>query len=261
MALAASSGTGRSDLVAAAYPSLDPSAYSREPSKRTLQPYVTGSSVVAIKYKDGVLMATDTLASYGSSARYMDVRRTEIIGKRSLIAASGEISDFQWITHLAKELQLEDWCAQDGHEMKPAELSSYLGRVMYNRRSRFNPLWNALVVAGFQDGKPHLSYVDMHGTNYQEDCISTGFGSYFATPLLRSRIRPDLTEQEARQLLHDCFVILYNRDCQAHYMVQFSKATAAGVEVEEPIKLKMPEKNYSILATPTSKMDMLSNAW
>eukprot|EP01068_Selenidium_serpulae_P013937 Selendium_serpulae@DN6028_c0_g1_i6.p1 len=261
MTLATTSGTGRSDLVAAAYPTLNPQLYQREPLKRTLQPYVTGSSVVAIKYKDGVMMATDTMGSYGSSARYQNVKRTEAIGKYSLIAASGEFSDFQWITNLARELHLEDWCSQDGHEMKPAELSSYLGRVMYNRRSRFNPLWNSVIVAGFANGKSHLSYVDMHGTTFQEDCLATAFGSYFATPLLRARCKPDMTEQEARKLIHDCFVILYNRDCQAHYMVQFSKATANGVEIEEPVKIQTPPTNYSILSTPTSKMDMLSNAW
>ena len=44
------------------YPTLDP-------IKRTQQPIVTGTSVLGIKYKDGVMLAADTLASYGSLAR------------------------------------------------------------------------------------------------------------------------------------------------------------------------------------------------
>ena len=44
------------------YPTLDP-------MKRTQQPIVTGTSVLGIKYKDGVMLAADTLASYGSLAR------------------------------------------------------------------------------------------------------------------------------------------------------------------------------------------------
>lgn len=38
-----------------------------------LSPIVTGATVVGLKYKDGVILAADTLASYGSEARYKDV--------------------------------------------------------------------------------------------------------------------------------------------------------------------------------------------
>ncbi|CAB1103648.1 unnamed protein product [Ectocarpus sp. CCAP 1310/34] len=39
----------------------------------TSQPIVTGTSVLGIK--DGVMLAADTLASYGSLARYKNVER------------------------------------------------------------------------------------------------------------------------------------------------------------------------------------------
>ena len=45
------------------------------PRTRVSQPMTTGSSVFAIKYKDGVVMAADTLGSYGSLARYVDLER------------------------------------------------------------------------------------------------------------------------------------------------------------------------------------------
>ena len=45
------------------------------PKTRVTQPMTTGSSVFAIKYKDGVVMAADTLGSYGSLARYVDLER------------------------------------------------------------------------------------------------------------------------------------------------------------------------------------------
>ena len=33
---------------------------------------------------------------------------------------------------------------------------SYLGRVMYNRRTKFDPLWTELVIAGFDNGTPYV---------------------------------------------------------------------------------------------------------
>ena len=50
--------------------------------------------------------------------------------------------------------RVESECAEDGAELDAGEVHHYLTRVMYNRRNKFNPLWNQLVVAGTKDGKP-----------------------------------------------------------------------------------------------------------
>ena len=63
---------------------------SMEPTTHTQQPIVTGTTVIGLKYKDGVMLAADTLASYGSLARYKDVRRLQRIGENTLIGGSGE---------------------------------------------------------------------------------------------------------------------------------------------------------------------------
>ena len=39
---------------------------------------VSGTSAVAIKFKDGVMIATDTLGSYGSSAKYRNLQRQSV---------------------------------------------------------------------------------------------------------------------------------------------------------------------------------------
>ena len=60
-----------------------------DPTTHTRQPIVTGSSVLAVKYDKGVMIAADTLASYGSLARYKDVRRIIKVGDRTIMGASG----------------------------------------------------------------------------------------------------------------------------------------------------------------------------
>jgi len=67
------------------------------PSTRTTDPVVVGASVLAVKYKGGVMMMADTLASYGSLARYTDVQRIVPLAQTALLGASGEFSDFQEI--------------------------------------------------------------------------------------------------------------------------------------------------------------------
>ena len=79
-------------------------AAAKAPHKATSSPIVTGSSVLALKYRDGVMMAADTLGSYGSMAKFTDLRRLRAVGKSTLIGASGEYSDFQHIMDLLTEI-------------------------------------------------------------------------------------------------------------------------------------------------------------
>ncbi|KAG8050545.1 hypothetical protein GUJ93_ZPchr0009g2228 [Zizania palustris] len=126
-------------------------------------PYVTGTSVIALKYKDGVIMACDTGASYGSTLHYKSVERIKAVGQHSLIGASGEFSDFQEILRYLDELTLSDHMWDDGNSLGPKEVHSYLTRVMYNRRNKFDPLWNSLVLGGVKKGPKGEEKVSWHG--------------------------------------------------------------------------------------------------
>lgn len=220
-------------------------------NQHTTRPITTGTSVLGIKYRGGVMLAADTLCSYGSMAKYKNAKRLLNINSRTLIGASGEYSDLQSISDLLKRNALEDRCTadslyeEDNNEECAKEVWSYMRAVMYNRRSNMNPLWNDVVVAGFQqntDGTtsdtPFLGVVDKIGTAYEDDILATGFGGYIALPLMREKYRPDMEEGEARALLEDCLRILFYRDCRALNRVQIAKVTKeGGVLVSDPYEL------------------------
>lgn len=157
------------------------------PTTQTTRPIVTGTTVLGIKYSGGVMLAADTLASYGSLARYKDVRRLQKVGDNVLLGASGEISDFQSIMEMVQGMHQDDLNEDDGYKRNPSEYFNYLRAVMYNRRNKGNPYWNQLLVAGYHKEAPFLGYVDMIGTAYEENFIATGFGAYLAIPIIRER--------------------------------------------------------------------------
>ena len=66
-------------------------------------PIVTGTSVLGLKYAGGVLLAADTLGSYGSLARFKDLRRLHKVNDVTTIGVGGDISDFQYIQNLLKD--------------------------------------------------------------------------------------------------------------------------------------------------------------
>ena len=81
------------------------------------------------------------------------MQRLHTVGNHTIIGAGGDMSDFQYIQTILDELMIDEFTAQDGHSLGPAEIHEYLSQVMYARRSKMNPLWNSLLVGGVKDGK------------------------------------------------------------------------------------------------------------
>ncbi|KAK4436703.1 Proteasome subunit beta type-4 [Sesamum alatum] len=219
-------------------------------SQRTLYPYVTGTSVVGIKYKDGILLAADMGGSYGSTLRYKTVERLKSVGKHSIIGASGEISDFQEIMRYLDELILYDNMWDDGNSLGPKEVHNYLTRVMYNRRNKFNPLWNSLVLGGVKNGQKYLGTVNMIGVHYEDDHVATGFGNHLARPILRDEWHENLTFEEGVKLLEKCMRVLLYRDRSAVNKLQIARITQDGVKVFPPYSLKT-FWNFNAFQNPT----------
>jgi len=210
------------------------------PSKRTTDPITTGTSVLAIKYEGGILMTADTLVSYGSLARFRSCERMKAVGNFSIIGASGEYSDFQATLVTLDELIDRDNAYEDGSKLYPREIFSYLSRVMYNRRSKMDPLYNQFVLAGFRDGQSFLGQVDLYGTAFEDTTLATGYGAYIAKPLLRKAVelKPKLTEEEAKKVLEDCMRVLFYRDARAINRIQLAKVSAEGVTISAPYSLE-----------------------
>merc|ERR1711881_599826 len=113
-------------------------------------------------------------------------------------------------------------------------------RVMYNRRSKFDPLWNNLVVAGLQDGEPYLGFVDLKGVAFTETVLCTGMGVDLCLPIMRAAMEKKgglLNQEEARQTLLQCVRLAYLRDCRSWPKYHIAKIDATGSSVETTTKL------------------------
>lgn len=214
-------------------PNLEADSFA-EGVQRTQQPIVTGTSVLAIRYKDGVMMAADCLASYGSLARFKDVQRLHQVGDFTVIGAGGDMSDFQELQHTLDSLVIEERTAEDGHSLGPNEVYEYLSQVMYARRSKMNPLWNALILAGRKNGQNFLGFVDLLGTTYTSATIATGYGSMIAQPLLRKAVEGRehlIAEEEARRILKTSLKVLFYRDARSLNKFQIATVNDQGVTI------------------------------
>lgn len=128
-------------------------------STRTTDPITTGTSILGLVYKDGVLLACDTLASYGSLAYWQKVSRIAEVATGTALAASGEFSDFQEAQEIIGDLARRDRCLADGHPHDAREIWSYMSRIMYQKRNKMDPLYNSFLIAGMVAESPGLSFL------------------------------------------------------------------------------------------------------
>lgn len=202
-------------------------------------PVTTSTSVLGIAFKDGVLIAADLLASYGSLARFKNCPRILKVNKNTVLGVGGDYADYQFLKELINGKIIGEECLEDGIYIKPASLHCWLTRVMYNRRCKVDPLWNNIIVGGVQDGKPFLGAVDKLGTAYEDKIIATGYGAYIATPLLRDALEknPDMNADEAVAILKKCMEVLYYRDARSFNKYELAIISPTTSEVSGPFEI------------------------
>lgn len=222
-----------------------------QPRKHTQQPIVTGTSVLGIKCRDGVVIAADTLGSYGSLARFRDISRLMKVNDSTIVGGFGDYADFQFIMKLLEQQTIDDNVIGDGVYRDAPSIHNWLRCVLYNRRSKMNPLWNTIVVAGKSySGEFYLGYVDKIGVSFEDKSVATGFGSYIAQPMMRRAMEanPNMSVEEAKIVLGRCLKVLFYRDCRSLNRFQIGVVTETENTISDPISA---ETDWSIGANPS----------
>ena len=157
------------------------------------------------------------------------------------------MSDMQHLDrHLTALAISESYETPDGSRprLSAANLHQYLAKLFYARRNKFDPLWNQVLVAGFDDdGEPFLGSADLRGTTFTSPSLATGFGAHLAQPIMR-KLAPDeesarkLTREEAVKAIRDCMKVLYYRDARSMDKYSIAVVTKDGIELSETEKLE-----------------------
>lgn len=150
----------------------------------------------------------------------------------------------QHIDRLLDSIDIKENYSTNGNMLNAKNLHTYLSKVFYKRRSEFNPLWNAVLVGGFDGrGEPFLSYADLLGTTYSAPHLATGFGAHLAVPILR-RLFPDekpieeISKDQAVSALKECLKVLFYRDARSLDKYSIAVITKDGVDLKEDERIE-----------------------
>lgn len=214
---------------------------------RTVNPIVTGSSVVGFIFNGGVILAADVLGSYGSLAKYRNLPRIHQVNKQTVLALGGDLADADYIKEAIDSKVEEDLVQEDGSEITPLALYSWCTRLMYHRRTKLNPLLTSIVVAGIENSEPFLGRVNDKGTAHREFLIMTGIATHLTQGWIRTVLEnaPQLSKEQAESLMDRVIKQLYYRDCRAFARYRVCIVTKDGLE----FKAKEVQPDWSLAPT------------
>lgn len=150
----------------------------------------------------------------------------------------------QYIDRLLESIDIRENYSTYGNTLNAKNLLTYLSKVFYKRRSEFNPLWNHVLVAGFDgNGEPFLSSADLLGTTFSAPHLATGFGAHLAVPILRRRFPEEnpieeISKDQAMDALKECMKVLFYRDARSLDKYSIAVITKDGVEMKDDQKVE-----------------------
>ncbi|KAK6089390.1 hypothetical protein P3W45_001636 [Vairimorpha bombi] len=196
--------------------------------------FVIGSGIISFKYKDGVITASDTQASYGSLCKFTNLTRIYKLSPNTLVSLSGEVSDIQKLVSTLFKIKESD----------PVGLSTsgYLNLVqsiLYNKRNRVEPYNVSVNILGY-DNKLVLGAVNHLGLVYEDDIVSTGLSSMIALPYLRSILEGrsnEISREEAIKIAEDAMRIMCYKSCRHSNQIQIGIIEKEYINISEQYSL------------------------
>lgn len=172
-----------------------------EPSGEVLVPH--GTTCVAMRYADGVLVAGDRRATAGNFIRHRTVEKVVQADDFSAVAISGAAGPAVAMIRLF-QLQLEHYEKMEGH---PLSLEGKANQLSAMVRDNLPAALSGMAVlplfAGYEtrDGSGHIWDFDITGGRYEEtDFVAIGSGSMHAGTVVKVGWRTTLDRTGAVEL-------------------------------------------------------------
>ena len=186
----------------------------------------TGATVVGIKCTDGVVVATDTLITWGTLTLSEKGIKAFKLTDSIVLASAGLTSDYQMLVNrLRAQIKLYELNQKKAITVKA--LSKLLANTLYSIRQ--TPLYVQTVVVGVDANGPQLYTLDMGGSLIPDDFTATGTGTGTAYGVLENSLKTEVTVKEAEEIAIKAVKAGIARDIQSGGDIRVMTVTESGV--------------------------------
>jgi proteasome beta subunit len=195
----------------------------------------TGTTILGIVCKDGVVMAADRQVTGGYSiVMHKNFEKVQKVNDYLVISGCGVASDMQRVVKLlVAELKLKELRSRSRPTIKQA--ASLLSSMSYHgiRQPSMIPQQAAFLIAGFnEDGSIELFSTGVDGTNYpiKDYDASVGSGMPYVLGLLERQYKKGMTVKEGVELAKEALKSSTQRDVGSGYGIDVFTITKEGIK-------------------------------
>ena len=135
----------------------------------------TGTTGLAIKFKDGIIIAADKRVSGGYVVK-KDFDKIHMLNKTVGMAISGLVSDAMSLVDVMRaELQLYEY--DNGVQPSVKTAAKLLGVICHSGYRSFQFYWVQLICGGVDESGGHLYSIDPSGAISENEYMAIGSGS------------------------------------------------------------------------------------
>jgi len=208
----------------------------------------TGTTILGIVCKDGVVMASDRQVTLGSMMVHSkNLVKTNKINDYLTVSWAGNLSDAQRLSKLiAAELKLKELRSKSRPTIKQS--ANLTASITYSsiRQPSMIPNIVGTFIGGFnEDGTTELYTIGPDGTILNVDGYdSTGSGMMFVIGLLERQYKQGITVKEGVELAKEALKSSTQRDVGSGYGIDIFTITKTGIKkvVEQEIVAEYKER-------------------
>ncbi len=188
--------------------------------------FPTGATVVGIKCTDGVVVATDTMISWGTLVLTEKGIKAFKLTDTIVLASAGLTSDYQMLVNRLKA-QIKLYELNQKKSITVKALSKMIANTLYS--TRMAPLYVQTVVVGVDGNGPQLYTLDMGGSLIPDEFTATGTGTRTAFGVLENFLKAKVTVKEAEEIAIKAVKAGIARDIQSGGNIHVMSVTDAGI--------------------------------
>ena len=187
----------------------------------------TGTTIMAVEFNGGVILAADSRTSTGDYVANRASRKISRLHDRIFVLRSGSAADTQALTAMVRNY-LGQHAIELG-DLPTVNTATNLMRIIaYNNKDN---LMAGLIVAGWDESQGAQVYtIPLGGTKLRTPCAIGGSGSGYITALVDHLYRPNMTESEARDFCARCVSHAMARDGSSGGVIRIVTVTESDVK-------------------------------
>jgi len=157
----------------------------------------TGTTIVGVVYKDGVVLGADTRATSGSEVAEKNCEKIHYLAPNMYCCGAGTAADTEMITQLISS-QLELLRMNTHSPSRIVTACTLLKRRLFQYQGHISA---ALVLGGCDINGPTIYQIHPHGSTAKLNYTTMGSGSLAAMAIFESSWKEDMDENEAVELV------------------------------------------------------------